>query len=146
MKKLCSVYDCMCFTFLFNLCSSVLCFHLSKTESKLCAKTMRSFWQVLKKICGLATKIFLLSNKISFSVKKYLVGHSPYSRIVKCEVKQTRLIACVNWLHQFSKICYFLQHGSIYESEPVNWSTFDSFAYLIFITCRDLSVSHLRLR
>ena len=132
----------MCFTFLFKLCFSVLCFHLSKTESKLCAKKMRSFWQTVKKICGLARKIFLLSNKISFSVKKYLVVHSSNSRVVKCEVKQI----CVNWSHLFSKICYFSQHGLICESEPLNWSTFDSFAYLIFITCRDLSVSHLRLR
>ena len=72
---------CMCFTFLFKLCFSVLCFHLSKTESKLCAKKMRSFWQTIKKICGLARKIFLLSNKISFSVKKYLVVHSSNSRV-----------------------------------------------------------------
>ena len=136
---------CMCFTFLFKLCFSVLCVHLSKTESKLCAKKMRSFWQTVKKICGLARKIFLLSNKISFSVKKYLVVHSSNSRVVKCEVKQISIIACVNWSHLFSKICYFSQHGSIYESEPLNWSTFDSFAYLIVITSRDLSVSHLRL-
>ena len=137
---------CMCFTFLFKLCFSVLCFDLSKNWVKIVREKMRSFWQAVEKICGLEPKIFLLSNKITFSVKKYLVIHSSYSRTVKCEVQQTRLIECVNWLHQFSNICYFSQHGSIYESELVNWSTFNSFAYLIFITCRDMSVSHLKLR
>ena len=104
------------------------CAFISAKLSQNCArKQWEVFGKYLKKYADLHPKYFYCPT----SVKKYLVGHSPYSRIVKCEVKQTRLIACVNWLHQFSKICYFLQHGSIYESEPVNWSTFDSFAYLI---------------
>ena len=140
MHRVCVLRFCLSFV---SACCALIS---AKTESKLCAKKMRSFWQTVKKICGLARKIFLLSNKISFSVKKYLVVHSSNSRVVKCEVKQISIMACVNWSHLFSKICYFSQHGSRYESEPLNWSTFDSFAYFIFITCRALSVSHLRLR